>query len=190
MPLGDRPIARHVLQVYQRMKIMSTQSDITRNRKNFCAILFNIRSAHNVGSIFRTADGAGVAKLYLCGYTPTPNDRNVGKDISKTALGAETFVLWEKHRQTVRLIKKLKKEGARIVALEQTPNSILYSKFKPKFPLCLIVGNEVSGIPKSILSLADDIIEIPMQGKKESLNVAVAFGIAAYNLAKQVLKKS
>lgn len=156
---------------------------INSGKRDFCAILYNIRSAHNVGAIFRTADGAGVSKLYLCGYTPTPNDRNVGKDITKTALGAETFVPWEKYKQTGRLIKKLKKEGIRIVVLEQSPRSTPYTKCKPKFPLCLIVGNEVTGISKSILKLADDVIEIPMRGKKESLNVSVAFGIAAYNIA-------
>lgn len=165
----------------------------------FYAILYNIRSAHNVGAIFRTADGAGISKLFLCGYTPSPvdvrhqqgllmSDINGGdtgayKEIAKTALGAEQFVSWEKYRQTARLIKKLKEEGVRIVALEQTPKSILYTKYKPKFPLCLVVGNEITGISKSILELADDIIEIPMRGAKESLNVSVAFGIAAYHIA-------
>ena len=165
------------------------------NKKIF-AILYNIRSAHNVGAMFRTADGAGITKLYLCGYTPTPANisrsylnilrydldilPNSSRKIAKTALGAEQLVPWEKHAQTVRLIKKLKKEGVRIVALEQTKQSIPYSKLKPKFPLCLIVGNEVTGISASILDLADDTIDIPMRGKKESLNAAVAFGIAVY----------
>lgn len=154
----------------------------TKDTKDFRAILYNIRSAHNVGSIFRTADGAGVSKIYLCGYTPTPNARNVGKDIAKTALGAETFVPWEKYTQATRLIKKLKKEGIHIVALEQTSKSILYTKWRPKFPLCLIVGNEITGISKSILKLANTVIQIPMHGKKESLNVSVSFGIAAYDI--------
>jgi tRNA G18 (ribose-2'-O)-methylase SpoU len=171
-------------------------SKTKKPKKDLRAILCNIRSAHNVGSMFRTADGAGISKLYLCGYTPTPTGtkepRNLRtkkqllkaqRDIAKTALGAETFVPWETYKQTTRLIRKLKKEGVRVVALEQAPQSIPYTTFKPKFPLCLIVGNEVTGIPKSILNLADEIIEIPMRGKKESLNVAVAFGIAAYRIA-------
>ena len=143
------------------------------------AILHNIRSTYNVGAIFRTADAVGIDKLYLTGYTPTP-DKN--KKIEKTALGAEKYVAWEYYRNISYLLKKLKKEGFQIVALEQSSQSIPYYKFKPKFPLVLIVGNEVRGLTKKILSRADYIIEIPMFGKKESLNVAVAFGIVAYYL--------
>jgi tRNA G18 (ribose-2'-O)-methylase SpoU len=139
-------------------------------------ILHNIRSAYNVGSIFRTADAAGVKKVYLGGYTPTPTDNKV----KKTALGAEKTVPWEYYKQTWRLLEKLEKEGVQIVALEQTKKSTDYRKFKPRFPLALVVGNEVSGLNKKILSYTDKIIEIPMYGKKESLNVAVAMGIAVY----------
>lgn len=155
-------------------------------------VLHNIRSAYNVGSIFRTADGAGVIKIYICGISPTPKkslnqesrimNYEMGNKVAKTALGAEKAVPWEYHKQTWRLLRKLKKEGIRIVALEQTPQPIDYKKLKPKFPLALIVGNEVRGLNKKILSYADKIIEIPMYGKKESLNVAVATGIALYNL--------
>lgn len=154
------------------------------------AILDNIRSAYNVGSVFRTADGAGVSKIFLTGLTPCPHTNEKFKtrarrDLEKTALGAEKFVPWEYHKQTWRLIEKLKRQGVQIIALEQTKNSIPYYQFKPTYPLCLIVGNEVTGISKSILKRCDAIIAIPMRGKKESLNVAVAFGIAVYSLTNQ-----
>jgi len=159
-------------------------------------ILNNIRSALNVGSIFRTADAVGVKKIYLCGYTPIPSvfDGATGQapipcgrkvpnnKIAKTALGAEKSVAWEYIPQAWRLIERLKKEDVYIVALEQSSKSIDYRKYEPKFPLALIVGNEVSGISGKILNSCDAIIKLPMRGKKESLNVAVAFGIAAYKL--------
>jgi tRNA G18 (ribose-2'-O)-methylase SpoU len=141
-------------------------------------ILHNIRSAYNVGSIFRTADAAGIGKIYLTGYSPAPTTDKV----RKTSLGAEKTVLWEKSGQIAPLIKKLKKDGVKIIALEQTRKSIDYKKFKPKFPLALIVGNEVGGLSDAVLKYADKMIEIPMFGKKESLNVAVAAGIAVYKL--------
>jgi len=139
-------------------------------------ILYNVRSRENVGSIFRTADGAGVDKIYLCGITSTPPHEK----ISKTALGAENFVTWEYYKQTWRLLAKLKKEGINIVALEQTKESVDLFKFKPKFPLALVLGNEVKGLSPQILKYCDKKISIPMYGKKESLNVAVAAGIAVY----------
>jgi len=147
--------------------------------EKFSAILHNIRSAYNVGSIFRTADAAGIDKLYLTGYTPNPAEN---KKIEKTALGAEKYVAWQYYRNITYLLKKLKKERFQIVALEQSEKSIPYYQFQPKFPLVLIVGNEVRGLNKRILNYADYIIEIPMFGKKESLNVAVAFGIVVYEL--------
>lgn len=143
-------------------------------------ILHNIRSAYNVGSIFRTADAAGIAKVYLTGYTPTP----ASDKVKKTALGAEKNIIWEKSGQIAPLIKKLKKSSILIIALEQSKESIDYRKFNPPAggPLALIVGNEVRGLSKAVLKNADKIIAIPMYGKKESLNVAVAAGIAIYNL--------
>lgn len=147
-------------------------------------ILHNIRSIHNVGSIFRTADACGVDKIFLTGYTPIPVDR-FGRDVkalSKVSLGAEKTVPWEKFSNIKKLIEKLQKEGVSIVALEQDDRSVNYKKFKPKFPLALIVGNEVRGISKDILSLCDSIIEIPMRGEKESLNVSVATGIALFSI--------
>lgn len=149
---------------------------------NLVAVLHNVRSLHNVGSIFRTADGAGVSKLYLTGYTPVPVDAfgRVRSEIAKTALGAEKTVLWEKKQNLSRVVKKLKREGFSIVALEQDKKSIDYRKFRSKSPVALIVGNEVRGLSSATLKQCDAVIEIPMRGKKESLNVSVAFGIACF----------
>ena len=150
------------------------------------AILADIRSSHNVGSIFRTADAAGVEKLYLCGVTPGPRDRygRPNEKLLKVSLGAEKTVAWEHAASTARLIIRLKKEGWKIVALEQARGAKSIFKIKPtrNSKIVLIVGNEVEGISGAILKRADVIAEIPMFGKKESLNVAVAFGIAAYQL--------
>ena len=144
-------------------------------------ICHNIRSRHNVGSIFRTADGAGVSKIFLCGITPAPPHPN----ISKVSLGAENFVEWEKGKNTWRTIEKLKKEGFKIVALEQAKGAIAYDKFKlPEKSIALILGNEVEGLPirRGGLKRADKIVYLPMYGKKESLNVSVAFGVAVYKI--------
>ncbi len=141
-------------------------------------VLDNIRSRENVGSIFRTADAAGVSKIYLCGITPIPPHEK----ISKTALGAETWVPWEYCKETWRLLAKLKKEGINIVALEQTKESVNLFKFKTKFLAALVLGNEVKGLSPKILKYCDKKISIPMYGKKESLNVSVAAGVALYNL--------
>lgn len=157
-----------------------------KSSDDFVAVLHNIRSLHNVGSIFRTADGAGMRKIYLCGITPAPVD-SFGRPIPqlvKTSLGAEKYVEWEKVSSSAKLIGKLKKEGYEIIAVEQDKKSAPLDKFKAgKKKICLIMGNEVSGLPKPVLKLADRILEIPMLGKKESLNVSVAFGIAAYRIS-------
>jgi tRNA G18 (ribose-2'-O)-methylase SpoU len=150
-----------------------------RNQKHdIIVICDNIRSRENVGSIFRTADGAGVSKIYLCGYTPKPPHHK----ISKSALGAESYVLWEACQQTWRLIKKLQKEGFFIVALEQARGSENIFRSKLKYPLALVLGNEVKGLSRNIISRSDKIVHVPMLGKKESLNVSVAFGVAVYQL--------
>ncbi len=147
-------------------------------------ILDNIRSNHNVGSIFRTADGAGVGKIYLCGTTPSPLDRfgRVVGEIAKTALGAEHSIEWEYVKTTGSVVRKLKKEGYKIIAIEQSKNSVDYKKVKVGEKSAIIVGNEVEGISKSVLKLCDTVAEIPMQGKKESLNVSVATGIALFRI--------
>ena len=143
-------------------------------------ILDNIRSRENVGSIFRTADAAGVTKIYLCGITPVPPHEK----ISKTALVSEKWIPWEYHKQTWRLLENLKKERINIVALEQTSTSVNIFKFKiPKnCSIVLVVGNEVKGLSPRILKYCEMKTAIPMHGRKESLNVAVAFGIAAYQI--------
>ncbi len=146
--------------------------------KDFYVICDNIRSLENIGSIFRTADALGVAKIFLCGISGKPPHHK----ISKTALGAEKIIPFEYCRQIWRLIDKLKKDNIYIVALEQDKKAIDYRKFKPKFPLALIIGNEVKGISKKIISKADKVIYLPMLGKKESLNVSVAFGVAGYRI--------
>ncbi|HMR55221.1 MAG TPA: TrmH family RNA methyltransferase [Candidatus Doudnabacteria bacterium] len=148
-------------------------------------IAHNIRSLHNVGAIFRTADSFGVSKIYLTGYTGAPIGKNADK-ISKVALGAEQFVLWEKKVQLGPLIKKLRTQGMRIAVLENNVERQMISlpDYKPKFPLALILGEETKGNTKKILDLADDILEIPMHGRKESLNVSVACGVALYALTK------
>lgn len=147
--------------------------------KEFVVVCDGLRSLYNIGSIFRTADGAGVDKIYLCGITGTPDNLKAKRKISKVALGAEESVKWEYVSQSWRLINKLKKDGYQIVSLEQTSKSINYIDFKPKFSLALIIGNEVGGVKKSLLDKSDKIIEIPMRGQKESLNASVAFGVAA-----------
>lgn len=147
-------------------------------------ILHNIRSQYNVGAIFRTADGAGVGKIFLTGYTPAPCDElgRPRKEIHKTALGAEKSVAWEKVKSISALIRQLKKSGILIAAVEQAPQAVLYSKFKPRFPIALIFGNEVRGLDKRVLSKCDVVLQLPMLGRKESLNVAVAAGVVLYSL--------
>jgi tRNA G18 (ribose-2'-O)-methylase SpoU len=147
-------------------------------------LLHNIRSTHNVGAIFRTADAAGVKKIYISGYTPAPIDRfgRARPDISKASLGAEKTIAWESVVDQIELIKKLKKEKFQIVALEQDKRAVNYKDLKKSENILLILGNEVDGVEKEVLSLCDDIAEIPMLGTKESLNVSVSAGIMLYAL--------
>jgi 23S rRNA (guanosine2251-2'-O)-methyltransferase len=148
--------------------------------KGFYVICDNIRSLENIGSIFRTSDALEVDKIFLCGISGyPPNDK-----IAKTALGAEKTIPFEYHWQTWRVVENLKKEGFKIVALEKTRKAVCYNNFKPEFPLALVVGNEVKGVSENILKKADKIIYLPMLGKKESLNVSVAFGVAGYEINK------
>lgn len=149
-----------------------------KNRKEVSVICHNIRSTYNVGSIFRTADGAGVAKIYLTGYTPAPPHPG----IAKTALGAEKVVEWKRFAKLDIVFKKLKKDKFQIIALEQSRKSVPYNLYKARGKVALILGNEVKGLSKAVLQKCDKIIEIPMRGEKESLNVAVAFGIAIYQI--------
>ena len=147
-------------------------------RLPFTVILNNIRSLYNVGSIFRTADGAGVEKLWLCGITGRPPH----PQIAKTALGAEKEVTWEYAEDILLLLESLKKQGYQVILLEQIAESQPYEQFKPQAPVCLVIGNEIEGVSQDILRLCDTAIEIEMAGLKNSLNVAVAFGIVAYHI--------
>ncbi|MEK7169886.1 MAG: TrmH family RNA methyltransferase [Patescibacteria group bacterium] len=168
------------------------------SEKELYIILHNVRSVFNVGSIFRTADAAGVQKIYLTGYTPAPVDRfgRGRKDFVKVSLGAEKSVAWEQKKDIHSLLREFFWKKISIVALEQSPQSIDYRKVRSKGPVAVIVGNEVGGIPKSVLARADIVAEIPMRGTmvrqaehprhtgtgKESLNVSVATGIFLFSL--------
>lgn len=151
---------------------------------NKILILDDIRSAQNVGSIFRTADAIGVDKIYLLGITPDPVDRFGRKrsDIKKASLGAEETVVWDHVNNKAQLASDLKKNGFKIVSLEQTKDSIDYKDFNAPEKIAVIVGNEVSGVSKELLDLSDTVLEIPMKGKKESLNVSVSTGILLFRL--------
>lgn len=149
-------------------------------KNNFVILLPNIRSAHNVGAMFRTADGAGVDKIYLTGYTPCPPHPR----LDKVSLGAERWMDWEYVKQPGRLLKKLKDEGYKVVALEQTAKSVNIYEWQPIFPIVLVVGNEKTGVTKNLLKYCDSEIELPMRGKKNSLNVSVAAGISMYYISK------
>jgi 23S rRNA (guanosine2251-2'-O)-methyltransferase len=150
-------------------------------KKDIVLVLPNIRSLHNVGSFFRTADAFGVSKIYLCGYTGTPDSKSA-KNLTKVSLGAENYIPWEYSKTTAPVLKKLKAEGYTIVCLEQAKTSQPLNTVGPLAKIALVVGNEVKGLSKSLLAKADIITEIPMLGKKESLNVSVAGGIALYAL--------
>lgn len=151
-------------------------------------LLDNIRSAWNVGSILRSADGFGFEHVYLGGITPSPKNEAV----TKTSLGAEVFVTWSEHKNAVELVKTLKNEGWQVYALEEAKKTTDIRKLKtnPKKKAVLILGSEVTGVDPSLLTLADEVISIPMRGGKRSFNVSVAFAIAAYALRYSTTKKT
>lgn len=138
----------------------------------------NIRSLWNVGAFFRTCDALGVEHVYLTGYTGHPPR----KEITKTAIGAEHVIPWEHSRDPLPLVEELKKDGWQIVSLELAPGAVDLVDFTPKNKVCLIVGHELTGVPEPLLALSDAVVQIPMLGKKESMNVAVAAGIALHRL--------
>ena len=153
-------------------------------KNKFYLILPDIRSCHNVGAMFRTADAFGVDKLYLVGYTAQPPK----PQIDKVSLGAEKWMSWEHKKDLKRLIISLKKKGVVVVGLEKAEGSIQITDnigLNKNKDVALIVGNEVDGISEDILKLCDKVVHIPMYGKKESLNVSVATGIALYEIKKQ-----
>jgi 23S rRNA (guanosine2251-2'-O)-methyltransferase len=144
-------------------------------------LLDSIRSNYNVGSIFRTSDGAMIKKLFLCGFTPHPPK----KEILKTSLGSTESVEWEYVKNPVDVVQRLRNEGVKICALELTEGSTPYfSITQADFPLCLLVGNEITGVRQELLDLCDMALEIPQYGIKQSLNVAVAYGISIFELRK------
>lgn len=152
-------------------------------KHDIAVLLHNVRSAHNVGSIFRTCDAAGVCRLYLSGYTPTPIDRfgRPQKDIAKTALGAEKSVPWVYAKSPSAHLRAAKQTGSHVVGVEQHEKAIDYRDFELSGPTLFIFGNEVRGISASLMAQCDSIVEIPMRGKKESLNVSVAAGIVLFS---------
>lgn len=162
-------------------KRLTLEETVAADRIPVAALIDNVRSLYNVGSIFRTSDGAMIEKLVLTGFTPHPPR----KEIEKTALGATKSVKWEYHKHPVEALKQFKEQGWKVYCLELTDSSIPYDDVKPSdFPLCLVVGNEIVGVSNEVIKFCDGAIEIPMFGIKQSLNVAVAYGIAVFELAR------
>jgi tRNA G18 (ribose-2'-O)-methylase SpoU len=172
-----------------------THAEIAANRKKpeemhslkrnpIYAVCDNIRSIFNVGAIFRTSDGALIEKLFLTGYTPYPPR----KEIEKVALGATETVPWEYRQSSLEAVEEIRSKGIRIAVLEITDaGRSIWSVEKQEFPMCIVVGNEITGVSKEIIDIADTSLEIPMLGMKQSLNVSVAYSIAIYEMLR-VLK--
>ena len=158
----------------------------TKKETNSILILPDIRSAINIGAMFRTADAVGISKIYLTGFTPRPTDKfgRIQKDIAKSALGAETWIPWEYKEKIIPLLSSLKKDGYVIVAIEQDKRAIDYRRIRIHDNIAIIMGPEVTGLNKNILDKCDFIAQIPMYGKKESLNVSVAAGVALFRILK------
>lgn len=152
-------------------------------KNKIAVLLHNIRSTHNIGSIFRTADAAGVSHVYLSGYTPTPTDRfgRTRKDIAKTALGAEKTIEWSHIHDVSSLVSKLRHDRWHIVGVEQDADARDFRSFIPQHPTLFMFGNEVRGLSRKMRAQCDTLIEIPMHGRKESLNVSVAAGIILFS---------
>lgn len=153
-------------------------------RREMAVLLHNVRSAHNVGSILRTADASGVSRVYLTGYTPSPVDRfgRAQREIAKTALGAERFLAWEHHMSPLRLVRALRHSGWRVVGVEQDARSKNWRMFRRPRKTLFIFGNEVRGLSPALRASCDNLIEIPMRGAKESLNVSVAAGVILFGV--------
>jgi tRNA G18 (ribose-2'-O)-methylase SpoU len=152
-----------------------------QERFPFFGVLDNIRSAHNVGSMFRTSDGANAAGLLLCGYSPTPPHRH----LSKTALGAVETVPWEHYETTEEALIAVRSKGCTVLALEFTDESVPLYEFPLTFPLALLMGNETNGLSLEARRLCDATVHLPMLGHKSSLNVSVAYGVALYEILRR-----
>lgn len=179
-----------VIFVYSMKKLTHAEISLKRTSLNNLAqvkrvplvvVVDNVRSLYNIGSIFRTSDGAMIEKLILTGFTPRPPR----KEIEKTALGSTKSVPWQYTKHAAHALSALNEQGFKICCLELTDKSIPYYDIKiSDFPLCLIIGNEITGVSKEAIEMSDCSIEIPMFGTKQSLNVAVAYGIAVFELTR------
>lgn len=175
--LGETKIISQ--KIIQEEEMMRNKFE-NKNRQTLAVLLDNIRSAWNVGSILRSADGLGFDQVFLCGITPTPESEAV----KKTSLKAEDSIQWSYHKNAVALVQELKMQGWKVYALEEDKKSVALGKkvFLPAENCILILGNEITGVDSELLPLCDKIFYIPMQGEKRSLNVAIAFSIAAFTL--------
>lgn len=156
-----------------------------RSRLPIVAVADNIRSAYNVGSLFRSSDAVGIEKLILCGITAAPPH----PQLAKTALGAELSVPWEYYQDPLPLLESLRQRQIPIIALEHTDKSEDFQKINYPFPLVILIGNEVEGVSEALLQYCDAAVDIPMAGSKQSLNVGVAYGIFLYELRRQFLQR-
>jgi tRNA G18 (ribose-2'-O)-methylase SpoU len=195
-PACNRESAFRCFNIWRRLKAKQAaregevqereSSESVNGAARVSAIIEDVRSLFNVGSIFRTADATGLARLYLCGITGCPPS----KEISKTSLGAENHVNWQYVIHPLEIIPLLKTKGVTIIGLERTPSSVSLVdalKHSTEFErICFVVGNEVTGVSPEVLASCDHVCHLPMKGHKESLNVAVAFGVAAYLISLKV----
>ena len=176
------PMPIHALSISPRDKSLIYISEPMKT----VAVLDNLRSVYNVGSIFRTANAVGIEKIYLCGTTPTPLDKKGErrKDFAKVALGAEDTVKWEYCESTFDCAKKLREENYYVIAFEQASGSVDYKNvsIEDQGKVAFVIGNEVEGVLKDVLERCDVVAEIPMRGTKESLNVTIAFGVGVYRI--------
>ncbi len=177
LPVGEAPPAARNL-----LYPASTQEILRLPRRPVAAVLENLRSLWNVGSIFRTSDAVRLQELYLCGFTGHPPRR----EIDKTALGATESVPWSYWSSSLEAIRWLKESGFTILGLERNHDSRPLREIEVRSPVAFVVGNEIAGVSEEALELCDATVEIPMAGMKESLNVAVAFGVMAYDLAARI----
>ena len=181
-PFGERCplcLGETVIVLKKEIERESNEERERKERRELAVLVDNVRSAWNVGSILRTADGFGFHHAFLCGITPTPEQA----EVRKTALGAEKFVTWSHHKDAVKLVERVKKEGWRVWALEFVEGAVPIRRVEgDERKTVLIVGSEVTGVDPGLLALADQIVYLPMHGQKRSFNVAVAFGAAAFAL--------
>ena len=171
-----------MITIFKKDKDITPEDFLKRKRNPIYVILDNLRSAYNVGAIFRTGDAFLVEKLLLCGITAHPPNSK----LKKTAMSSERYVPWEYIRETSDVLHSLKEKGIKILCCERTQNSTPLGVFRPTFPCAVVFGNEAEGLPENVLALSDEIIEIPMRGFKNSLNVATTVGIVLHEIARNL----